>query len=1602
MPALLEWSPGPVRDWLKAGENVVAVMVSNRHPGSGTTPAYNQACLMDLALSVLPERVETVVAGADFAESNGASRTFRRLASGWEEIPAGTPPPGSWLAQAAPPLIPMPHPGLTIKAVATSEEGGRTAGAMRWEVSQTAAGNGAAEFHGGPLDLTARFPGTVTAADLDRLTFRFRWRTPASAGSGDPAFGFRLQAPGGAALTIPNNIGATGLTDPAPNEFANTFGGSRRLTVDAAGGTVVNSSGVLRGNPLLSCGPAMRGGSFRVTEDIATAGAGFGGTAGALKVELTVAPSVADEVRLGYPGLVVPALTAGKISEEDFINLGWTVAVKAPAGRLVRLFLTPDHPGAAAAGELDFGHTTGTGNWEVLRFSFAEGAGASAVRGVMNQFGVTAFRTGAAFSSSLPPGQAVWLDRPGPATAWRTFSMDLSAMGEAAKSAFAGALNASAVKTITPVFSKPTHPAAPAWHGLVVDDAALVYRESGGLTEFMIREGADGWRYFSGHCEPAGGLADPAWLGQAGYDGDWSDWIELHNPTALPATLTGWHLSDDPEKPTRWRFPDGTVIPPGGYLIVMADGDKGPPPGARYLHTDFKLAAEGGAVLLSDASGTIISTVARYPGQDGFHTWARAADGQYGYCATGTPGAANAGALLPARCDKPDFDVAPGYHAGPVSLAMSSATPGAEIRYTLDGSDPVATSPPYPGPLTLGFAGNGRGHCVRARSFVRGLHHSTIRTATYLIGQPPSLRTAAAVCLSGEEGRTFFKPYGIAAIQGGSRPGALWQADTITDYNNALGDLNNPLETGQPWERPATMEFLPGPGGPGFTEELGIRISGSPFSRPRYELDDIATPPWSYTNLFEKPSFNLWWRGEYGEDHLDYPVFGGDYPVGSFRHLRLRGGHNDLPNPFVKDELVRRLFIAMGREGSRGSFHPVFVNGKFAGIYNLCERVREPFMQSHFGGTHAWDVIQRGEIANGDGLAFQEMLSKVDAHAARPTEANYAAVEEIVDIPALIDYLLLYTWAGTGDWPHNNWIASRERTPGGQWRWFPWDAEGAFGGFSKTLGYNVLTQDLLTDPNGANRELCRVYASLRLSAEFRLKFADAVNRHLCNGGALTDARLTAEKTRAVAEYQPLLGYILSATVNEGFFTTWVSATATDKRDVLFRSAVLTVSGSALEQGYQLPSQNLWPALEGRGSWQAPLPPLFSRHGGTVPAGFSLTMGHTVSSPDRSVDAPYRLAENQAPANRVIYYTMDGEDPRQRGGAVSPSAAIHTAALTLPARRTLVRTRIRNLQNHEWSPLTEAVFQLEAVPPSGANLVVAEIMYHPPDATALEPGYTDQDEFEFIRLLNISALPVDLRQARFTAGISFDFAAGSIGLLEPGESVLVVADRRAFTLRYGPQAATRLTGEFTGQLSNSGEWLRLENAEGQPILAFGYDDAAPWPEKADGAGSSLVLLQPRLRPDHGLPANWAASAVPGGLGGTGLSLTYGRWQSYHWPGGAPEAGPASDPDRDGLSNFMEFVLGGNPLETEPQGGLRPGLIEESGERYLTIEADLLPVTGITVGAECGDGSGWASGTSGVPVGTPEPLPDGRVRHRWRDSVPVGRQLRRFMRIRAVSP
>ena len=89
-------------------------------------------------------------------------------------------------------------------------------------------------------------------------------------------------------------------------------------------------------------------------------------------------------------------------------------------------------------------------------------------------------------------------------------------------------------------------------------------------------------------------------------DGEFVDWIELHNTGTTPVNLSGWSLTDSPASPTQWRFP-ATNLQVGAYMVVFASGKDRRTSGAP-LHTNFRLSGGGEYLALVGPDGTTIAS----------------------------------------------------------------------------------------------------------------------------------------------------------------------------------------------------------------------------------------------------------------------------------------------------------------------------------------------------------------------------------------------------------------------------------------------------------------------------------------------------------------------------------------------------------------------------------------------------------------------------------------------------------------------------------------------------------------------------------------------------------------------------------------------------------------------------------------------------------------------------------------------------------------------------------------------------------------------------------------------------------------------------------
>jgi hypothetical protein len=119
--------------------------------------------------------------------------------------------------------------------------------------------------------------------------------------------------------------------------------------------------------------------------------------------------------------------------------------------------------------------------------------------------------------------------------------------------------------------------------------------------------------------------------------GDFDDWIELYNPTVANVPLDEWSLiGNDGDS---WKFPDGTVIPAGAWLVIWCDDqDDGP------LHASFKLSSDGDVVALENGDDVRVDATT-FLGQEQDVSWARMPEdgaATWGAMNPPTPGAPNA------------------------------------------------------------------------------------------------------------------------------------------------------------------------------------------------------------------------------------------------------------------------------------------------------------------------------------------------------------------------------------------------------------------------------------------------------------------------------------------------------------------------------------------------------------------------------------------------------------------------------------------------------------------------------------------------------------------------------------------------------------------------------------------------------------------------------------------------------------------------------------------------------------------------------------------------------------------------------------------------
>ncbi len=465
--------------------------------------------------------------------------------------------------------------------------------------------------------------------------------------------------------------------------------------------------------------------------------------------------------------------------------------------------------------------------------------------------------------------------------------------------------------------------------------------------------------------------------------------------------------------------------------------------------------------------------------------------------------------------DAPIFNISSGFYAGPFELTISYPNPDAQIYCTFDGSVPTEDSEPYTGGFVLdnrsgysnylsaitGINPNEdyipgvsviKGNVIRAVAVLPDGRTSRVASGTYFIGidrvaafgQAPviSLYTDADNLFSYEDGIYVLGKTYDEWLSGGQDDSAAGDDQTAVD--EPVGNFSN---RGDEWERPATVEYMPGDGSTGFVSDIGIRIMGGA----------------SRSN--SQKSFRLKCRKKYGSKYIDYDLIPGNLrsdgtgEVSKYRSFILRNGGNDCDYGKIRDPFIQEMVSTRDFETQDSEPVVVFINGEYWGCYTLVEDYSGEYIENNYGiSEDNVIIVKNGKIEEGfeeDMPSFYEMEEFIMGND-MSIPANYSVACDMLDMESFASYCALNIYICNKDSifvNDNNWEMWRVRRidkmhpcGDGKWRMMCFDTDYS-SGIYEDVGVNEDIMGAACDENNTATG-SRLLGALLANNEFRDMF----------------------------------------------------------------------------------------------------------------------------------------------------------------------------------------------------------------------------------------------------------------------------------------------------------------------------------------------------------------------------------------------------------------------------------------------------------------------------------------------------------------------------------
>ncbi len=624
----------------------------------------------------------------------------------------------------------------------------------------------------------------------------------------------------------------------------------------------------------------------------------------------------------------------------------------------------------------------------------------------------------------------------------------------------------------------------------------------------------------------------------------------------------------------------------------------------------------------------------------------------------------------------PDFSVAHGFYKEPFNLVIAEKTPGAKIKYTLDGTDPFKSNSAFTGnsPVELridpdNFDRRDRapGVVVKACAVLDDVMITQVKSQTYLflnkfISNSPDAQRPGSQWLpvSNTYGQSInygldpeiyndeaYKGYIEEGLKQIPSMSLVIDLDSLFGSSSGIYNYPNSVNHGIEWERTASLELLNPDNTDGFSVNCGVRIRGG----------------WSRNGNCPKRAFRFFFRNEYGYSELEYPLFG-DEGVDEFDKIDLRTSMNyswayegSRYNTFIRDVFARDLQGKMGQPYTRSRYYHLYINGTYWGLYQTQERSEASFAEEYFGGNREdYDVVKVNagygpeadydiEVTDGT-LAAWRRLWELATYDGFESNENYFKArglnvdgsvnpdyEKLLDVDNLIDFMTIVFLIGDFDSPissfsgnnnPNNFYAVYNRINPDGFKFFKHDSEHSMFDFPIAgRSLSDVTNRTGPFPAGSRFEKSNpqwIHQKLTANANYRRRFADRIYNYFYNDGLLTVENM---QDMVAARMNQIDKAIILESVRWGDSKVSNPYTKEDWLDAVnYLLDDYLTSRPEVVLG-QLKTQGWIPNVE---------PPEFNAASGVVAKGFNLTM-NAVSGGD-------------------VYYTLNGADVYELTGSSS--------------------------------------------------------------------------------------------------------------------------------------------------------------------------------------------------------------------------------------------------------------------------------------------------------------------------------------------------------------